>query len=148
MASGDLEVAWKRQCSRWQSSRSHVHDRLAEPRLLTGLQYKSDFSKRVTSRYTPTRTYLLLKILQWRGVYNHSHSLKFCHGSSLLTSPFAVHVQYMYTCIVGREYTLTASWVVVLETALRQCMRQWLLWDSRSRNSKSLLPLRRDMMSL
>ena len=52
-----------------------------------------------------------LKILQWRGVYNHSHSLKFCHGSSLLTSPFTVHVQYMYTCIVGREYTLTASYI-------------------------------------
>ena len=31
-----------------------------------------------------------------------------------------VHLQYMYTCIVGRESTLTASWVVVLETALRR----------------------------
>ena len=137
------------------------HGSLAEPRLLTGREglvqrtfaaYKSDFRKRVTSRNTPTptRTYLLLKYIQWIGVYNHSHSLKFCHGSSLLTSPFIVHVQYMYTCIVSRESTLTASWVVVLETALRQCMRQRLLWDSRSRKSKkrSLLPLRRDMMSL
>ena len=42
------------------------------------------------------------------GVYNHSHSLKVSHGSSLLIT---LHLQDMYTCIVGRESSLTASWV-------------------------------------
>ena len=78
----------------------------------------------MTSRNTSTRTYL---------------TLSSSHGSSLLTSPFTVHLQYMYTCIVGRESTLTASWVVVLETALRQYMRQRLLWDSRSRKQEQVI---------
>ena len=133
-----------------RASRSHAFSR--EEKAWYNAAYsanQSDFRKRVTSRNTPTRTYIPTSTVE-RCVYNHSHSLKFCHGSSLLTSPFTVHVQYMYTCVVGRESTRTTSWVVVLETALRQCMRQRLLWDSRSRKSKkrSLLPLRRDMMSL
>ena len=76
------------------ASRSHAFSReekAAIHRVVPFAAYsanQSDFRKRVTSRNTPTRTrtYLLLNI-QWIGVYNHSHSLKFCHGSSLLTSP-------------------------------------------------------------
>ena len=112
---------------------------------------QSDFGKRVTSRNTPTRTYLVLKFNSGE-VYIITHTLlNFVMAalSSQVPLPYT-YIQYMYTCTVGRESTLTASWIVVLKTALRQCMRQRLLWDSRSRKSKkrSLLPLRRDMMSL
>ena len=60
----------------------------------------------MTSRNTPTRTYCYYTEIQWR---NHSHSLS--HGSSLLITHFIVHLQDMYTCIIGRESPLTASWV-------------------------------------
>ena len=138
-----LSLNWNYGARYWRAG-------VAEPCLLTGryynnyyihsAAYQSGFRKCGTSRNTPTRTMERSLTL----------SLKFCHGNSLFTSPFTVHLQYMYTCIVGRESTLAASWVVIVETALRQCMRQRLLWDSRSRKSKkrSLLPLRRDMMSL
>ena len=61
----------------------------------------------MTSRNKPMRTYLLLKILQWRGVYNHSHSLKFCQGSSLLTSLLTVHLQ----CVYSRQRIHTYSFM-------------------------------------
>ena len=48
---------------------------------------QSDFRKRVTSRNTPTRTYLLQE-------FSGEVYLKFCHGSSLLTSPFTVQSLY------------------------------------------------------
>ena len=49
----------------------------------------------------------------------HTHTLsKFSHGSSLLITHFTV--LYMYTCIVGRESTLTASWVVDSAAAVHE----------------------------
>ena len=85
--------------------------------------------KRVKSRNTPTRTYCS----RFNSTENSvEKSLTLSESFSWQLSPhFTVHLQYMYTCIVGRESTLTASWIVVLETALRQR----LLWDSCSRKS-------------
>ena len=128
------------------ASRSHAFSREEKAWYTSFAAYsvnQSDFRKRMTSRNTPTRTYLV----QRRSEYNH-YTLMAALSSQVRL--LYTYNSYMYTCIVGRESTLTASWVVVLETALRQCMRQRLLWDSRSRKNKkrSLLPLRRDMMSL
>ena len=60
--------------------------------------YQSDVRKRVTSRNTLRVPTAQDSTVQWRGVYNLS---KVSHGSSLLITHFTVHLQDMYTCIVG-----------------------------------------------
>ena len=58
----------------------------------------------MTSRNTPTRTYCYTGEV-------YIITLKVSNGSSLLITHFTVHLQDMYTCIIGRESLLTASWV-------------------------------------
>ena len=72
--------------------------------------------------------------------------MKFSHGSSLLNSPFTVHLQYMYTCKVGRESTLTAS-SVDSAAAVHEAAAT-LGFTLKKVQKMPLVPLPRDMMFL
>ena len=97
----------------------------------------------MTSRNTPTRTY----IPSTEEVYIITHTLsrQLSPHKSLCCTP-TIHV-YVYTCIVGRNSTLTASWVVDSAAAVHEAAAT-LGFTLKKEQEKSLLPLRKDMMSL
>ena len=80
-------------------------------------------------------------------VYIITHTLsEISHGSSLLTSPFTVHLQYMYVYSRQRIHTYSFMGSCIRDSAAAVHEAAATLGFTLKKGS--LLPLRRDMMSL